>query len=81
MDCGESSDDVDGSEASFKKWKYETDNGKAYNCGVNRCSVFSIPAYVTFKKLCEVGNSVFGLSTSLQRHTIRHCVSVCQLVK
>ena len=34
MDCGESSDDVNGSGASSKKWKYETDNGRGGGTGV-----------------------------------------------
>ena len=47
MDRSKSSDNVDSSGASSKKWKYKTDNGQACNWGgrgVNKCSEFSILA-------------------------------------
>ena len=54
MDCGESSDNVNGSGASSKKWKYEIDNGQGGTAGVQYSLYLHMsPSY----KFCEVGKS------------------------
>ena len=85
MDHGESSDDVDGSEASFKKMD-ENDNGTSINWGgrgVNWCSIFSILACHPHKNFVKLKADLLlflqSLPVLLDKHVSRLTLLNCSL--